>query len=65
VKQDEIIGIRIPHKLRAALEQKRQRMSKAAGAEIKTSAVVRSILERDLIPARRSVARRSGGAVLG
>ncbi len=46
---DETIGVRIPSELRAALERERQRMSKKAGAEVKASAVIRSILERALL----------------
>lgn len=47
-KQDEIIYARVPGELRSALELKRRHMSKAAGAEVKTSAVIRAILERAL-----------------
>jgi hypothetical protein len=52
MKHDEFIGIRVPGELRGALERERQRMSKAAGAEVKTSAVIRAILERSLRPVR-------------
>lgn len=58
VKNDEIIGVRMPRELRSALERERQRMSKVAGAEVKTSAVIRAILERELSGARRSERRR-------
>ena len=56
MENDEFIGIRVPRKLRSALEQERKRMSKAAGAEVKTSAVIRAILEEKLRPKRRSEA---------
>lgn len=51
--KDEIIYARVPRELRSALERERKRMSKAAGAEVKTSAVIRAILERDLLSKRR------------
>ena len=47
-KQGAIIYTRVSHQLRNALERERKRMSKAAGAEVKTSAVIRAILERAL-----------------
>jgi len=53
---DEIIYARVPGKLKAALERERQRMSKAAGAEVQTSAVIRAILELHLRAKRRPVA---------
>jgi len=52
---DEIIYARVPGELRSALEHRRQRMSKTIGAEVKTSAVIRAILERAL----RKDARRA------
>lgn len=48
VEHDETIAVRVPRKLRAALERERRDMSQKAGAEVKTSAVIRSILERAL-----------------
>lgn len=54
--KDEIIYARVPSKLKSALERERLRMSKKAGAEVKTSAVIRSILEQALKPKRRPVA---------
>jgi predicted NAD-dependent protein-ADP-ribosyltransferase YbiA (DUF1768 family) len=55
--QDAIIYARVPRELRKALERERQRMSRASGAEVKTSAVIRSILERALRKtSRRAVA---------
>lgn len=51
---DEIIYARIPKALRGDLERERRRMSKAAGAEVKTSAVIRSILELHLKSKRRA-----------
>ena len=53
-KQEAIIYARVPGDLRAALERERKRMSKVAGAEVKTSAVIRAILERALRSKRRS-----------
>lgn len=49
VKKDETIGVRIPSELRSALEREQQRMSRKAGAEVKLSAVIRSILEQALL----------------
>ena len=54
MKKNEFIGVRVPGAIRGALEQERRRMSKKAGAEVKTSAVIRSILERALRAKRRS-----------
>jgi hypothetical protein len=54
VKNDKFIGIRVPEELHGALERERKRMSKVAGAEVKTSAVIRAILERTLRSKRRS-----------
>ena len=56
---DEIIYARVPGKLKAALERERQRMSRKAGAEVQTSAVIRSILERALRGKRRSEGARA------
>jgi predicted site-specific integrase-resolvase len=53
-KQGAIIYARVPSKLRKALERERRCMSIAAGAEVKTSAVIRAILERALFTKRRS-----------
>lgn len=52
---DEIIYARVPSKLKSALERERQRMSKAAGAEVKISAVIRAILEEKLGKRRAAV----------
>jgi predicted site-specific integrase-resolvase len=52
---NEIIYARVPSRLRADLERERKRMSKKAGAEVKTSAVIRSILEQALRGKRRTV----------
>jgi len=46
VKHDEILAIRLPADLRKSVERERQRMSRAAGAEVKTSAVVRAMIVR-------------------
>jgi len=50
VENDAIVSVRMPKTLRKALELKRQSMSRAAGAEVKESAVIRAILERNLKP---------------
>lgn len=55
---DEIIYARVPGKLKAALERERRRMSRKAGAEVQTSAVIRAILERALRTARPNVGAR-------
>lgn len=49
MKKDETIAVRIPGELRDALERERQARSKRAGAEVKASAVIRSILEEKLL----------------
>lgn len=54
MKHDEKVDVRIPGELRGALERERRRMSKAAGAEVRTSAVIRSILEKALKGKRRA-----------
>ncbi len=54
---DGIIYARVPSGLRSALEHERKRMSKKAGAEVKTSAVIRAILEEHL--RKRSNAKQS------
>jgi predicted site-specific integrase-resolvase len=56
-KQEAIIYARVPYALRGALERERKRMSKVAGAEVKTSAVIRAILEQALRAKRRPVER--------
>jgi hypothetical protein len=56
MEHDEKVSIRIPSKLRDALEDERKRMSRKIGAEVKTSAVVRAILERSLRRARATKA---------
>lgn len=53
------VDVRLPRELRSALERERRRMSKEFGTEVKTSFVVRSLLERALRPKRRSVAERA------
>lgn len=60
MKNDETIGVRVPGELRDALERERQRMSKAAGAEVKTSAVIRAILLEKLNRRRNRVAPMVG-----
>jgi hypothetical protein len=53
-KHDAVVGVRMPGELRDSLERERRRMSKKAGAEMKTSAVIRAILEQALRAKRRS-----------
>lgn len=48
MRHDETIAIRLPGELREAVERERRRMSRAAGAEVKMSAVIRAILEQAL-----------------
>jgi hypothetical protein len=48
MKHDRVVAVRVPKELRGSLERERQRMSRIAGAEVKTSAVIRAILERAL-----------------
>jgi len=45
VKHDDIVTIRLPKTLRGKLDRERQRMSRAIGAEVKESSVIRAILE--------------------
>lgn len=47
-KTEKVLGIRMSEQLLKALEEERQRVSRKAGAEVNTSAVVRAILERAL-----------------
>ena len=47
-QNDAIVGVRMPRKLKGALERERRRMSRAAGAEVKMSAVIRALLEQAL-----------------
>ena len=47
------VDVRLPTELRSALERERKRMSKALGAEVKTSFVVRVLLEQALRGKRR------------
>jgi hypothetical protein len=61
MKNDAIIYARVPGELRDALERERRRMSKVAGAEVQTSAVIRAILEAKL--SRRRSSRRVTPAV--
>ena len=43
------VDVRLPADLRSALERERRRMSKAFGMDVKMSAVIRSILRRELL----------------
>jgi hypothetical protein len=47
------VDVRLPRELRNALERERLRMSKEHGTEVKTSFVIRSILELHLRSKRR------------
>ena len=62
MKHDEFVGFRIPNELRSALERKRQKMSRAAGAEVKTSAVIRALLTKSLRDEMKLAAKRPQGA---
>jgi hypothetical protein len=59
---EEALNVRVPKELRSALERERKRMSKAAGAEVKTSAVIRAILEQALRGKRRATNDTEAGA---
>jgi hypothetical protein len=59
MEHDKKVDVRIPGELRGALELERKRMSKKAGAEVKTSAVIRAILEQALKPKRRPASERA------
>ena len=50
----EIIYARIPQKLKSKLERERKRRSRVAGAEVKTSAVIRALLEQALSSSKRA-----------
>ena len=56
VKHDEFVGVRLPRQLRGAIERERLRMSRAAGAEVKLSAVIRAALEKQFQQRRRRAA---------
>lgn len=62
MEQDEMLTVRVPGALRASLERERRRMSKAAGAEVKQSAVIRAILEQHLRSARKPDGRAGARA---
>ena len=59
--KDETLTVRMPGELRGELERERQRMSRAAGAEVKTSSVVRAILERELQPKKKGKSSKARG----
>jgi hypothetical protein len=42
------VDVRLPIKLRSAVERERRRMSKVLGTEVKTSVAIRALLERAL-----------------
>lgn len=56
---EDMISVRVPKELRSALERERLRMTKAAGAEVKASAVIRSILEQRLLARPKRAAKRA------
>ena len=56
VENNAKVDIRLPSELRSALEDARRRMSKKTGVKMKTSAVIRAILEQALKPKRRLAA---------
>jgi hypothetical protein len=53
MKHDQYVGFRLPRDLSRALEQERRRLSRERGTELKTSAAIRTILERDLRSQRK------------
>ena len=59
MKHDETIYARVTKELRGALERERRRMSRIAGAEVKTSVVIRILLERALRAGRKSNANEA------
>lgn len=50
---DETIAVRVSGKLRNALKREQEKRSRMAGAEVKESAVIRSILEGFLLKKSR------------
>lgn len=52
---DYTVGVRVSKSLRAELEIERRRMSAAAGAEVKLSAVIRAILREELLGRGHSI----------
>lgn len=62
MKNDDVLGVRLPSKLLGALERERKIMGKKFGVEVSTSVVVRAILEerlrgrRNTKPSRRAAA---------
>jgi hypothetical protein len=53
------VDVRLPIQLRTALERERRRMSKTLGSEVKTSFVVRALLEQALRSKRRPASERA------
>jgi hypothetical protein len=53
-KHDEAIAIRVPGDMMRDLEREQRRMSRAAGAEIKMSAVIRALIIEGVRLRRRS-----------
>lgn len=60
MQHDERINLRLPSDLLAEIEKERVRRSRAAGVEIKASALIRSALERTF--KRRRPARGAASA---
>ena len=48
ISHEDVVSFRLPRELREELERERQRRSKRAGAEVKTSAVIRGFIEAGL-----------------
>jgi len=53
-KHTSKIEVRVPDALTDEIERERKRMSRAAGAELNTSAVIRALLERGLKATKRT-----------
>ena len=62
VKHEGTLSLRLPSDLLDDLEKERRRVSRVVGVDVKTSAVVRSILERDL-RRRRTASKTRRAAV--
>jgi hypothetical protein len=61
VKNDGKIEVRVPKSVLAALEIERRRMSRAAGAEVKMSALVRALISEG-VRSRRISGRKARAA---
>lgn len=63
MKHDESIAIRVPSDMMRELEKERRRMSRAVGAEIKMSAVVRALIIEGMRLRLRRGARSKSASV--